>query len=201
MKIEKYVAEGFLIVFSVLFALFIDKMYDEYLTREKRDIALESVAKEIKSNQAILSEWQTRHGQIKDRLDSILEGNNPKVREQLESGSYLELGLITNQQSLADSMLTATAWDSAKSSGIIAEFDFETTRLLTDVYDLQEIITRRTFIQIVDLYFEGATHNAANLDATLIQFKLRFGELTSQEWMLEKQYRKALLHLAVAGES
>lgn len=199
-KYKKYFAEGLLIVFSVLFALFFDKMYDDYLTRQKCEIALDSVVKELKSNQVILSDWQTRHGRIKERIDSILEGNNPQIKTQLEGARYLELGVLTDQQSLADSMLTATSWESARSSGVIAEFDFETTRMLTDVYNLQEIVTGRTFTQIIDFYFEGAAHSMDKLDTTLIQFKLRFDELTSQEWMLMQLYQEALQYLDVVNE-
>ena len=102
---------------------------------------------------------------------------------------------------MADSMLSMTAWESAKSAGIVAEFDFETTRKITDTYALQQIITERTFTQIIDYYFDSDAHDMANLDRVLLQFKLRFNELTSQEWMLARLYKDARMHLQVVAET
>lgn len=39
---KKYLYEGLLIVFSVLFALFINKAFDHYKTNSKKKVAIES---------------------------------------------------------------------------------------------------------------------------------------------------------------
>ena len=194
-NINKYFVEGLLIVFSVLFALFIDKMYDDYLLSQKREIALQSVIKELQKNQSLLQDWNLRHTVIQDRISAILENKQPELKAALEQERFLQLGVLTNNQSLADSMLSVTAWESAKSTGIVAEFDFETTRKLTDAYALQQMTTERTFAQIIDYYFDSDAHDMANIDRVLLQFELRFKELTSQEWMLARLYDDALTHL------
>lgn len=54
MQLESYkrlFAEGILIVFSVLFALFINQMAEDYQTDQRRKIALSSVQKELEQNQ------------------------------------------------------------------------------------------------------------------------------------------------------
>ncbi len=53
-EMKKYLAEGLLIVFSVLFALFINKSFDDYKTRKQKDIVLESIQNELESNAKIL---------------------------------------------------------------------------------------------------------------------------------------------------
>ena len=195
LNLRKHFLDGLLIVFSVLFALFIDKMYDDYLLSQKMEIALQTVTKELQENQSLLQDWNQRHTTIQDRISAILENKQPELRAALEQQQFLQLGILTNDQSMADSMPSTTAWESAKSTGIVAEFDFETTRKLTDAYALQQIVVERTFAQIVDYYFDSEAHDMANLDRVLVQFKLRFSELTSQEWMLARLYNDALTHL------
>ena len=108
-NINKYFVEGLLIVFSVLFALFIDKMYDDYLLSQKREIALQSVIKELQKNQSLLQDWNLRHTVIQDRISAILENKQPELKAALEQERFLQLGVLTNNQSLADSMLSVTA--------------------------------------------------------------------------------------------
>lgn len=197
LNVKKTLIEGLLIVFSVLFALFIDKMYDDYLLAQKKNIALQSVHKELRENQDLMQDWNQRHLAVQDRITAILDNKKPALKAALENESFLELSVLTGNQSLADSMPSDTAWESAKATGIVAEFDFETTRKLTDAYTLQQMIIERTFAQILDYYFSSDAHNMANLDQVLLQFKLRFNELTGQEWMLARLYKDALMQLAV----
>ncbi len=57
-NLKKYLADSILIVFSVLFALFINKVYDDHKTEQRKLIALESIQKELTRNNAILTEWK-----------------------------------------------------------------------------------------------------------------------------------------------
>ena len=56
-ELKKYFLEGSLIVFSVLFALFINKLYSDYQTSQKKEVALESIKKELMRNDSILQNW------------------------------------------------------------------------------------------------------------------------------------------------
>ncbi|MGB5463124.1 MAG: hypothetical protein WBM92_07150 [Aureibaculum sp.] len=180
-NIKKYVAEGFLIVFSVLFALFINKLFDDYKTMQKKEVAIESIKKELNRNALIVKDWKARHIIIRDRIVSVNNGNNDSIKNELLKNKFFDLGILTNQETLIDNTLTKTAWESAKSTGIIAEFDFKTIEILTQVYSLQDLITEKTIGELLNFYFKTETHNLDNLDQTLIQFQLRFRELTGQE--------------------
>jgi hypothetical protein len=105
---------------------------------------LQSVIKELQENQILLQDWNQRHTAMQDRISAILENKQPELRAELQQGQFLQLGILTNDQSMADSMPSSTAWESAKSTGIVAEFDFETTRKLTDAYALQQMMIERT---------------------------------------------------------
>lgn len=183
-NMKKYLAEGFLIVFSVLFALFINKLFDDYKTMQKKEVAIESIKKELSRNALIVKDWKTRHDIIRDRLVSINNGDNDSIISELLKKKFFDLGIITNYESLIDNTLTKTAWESAKSTGILAEFEFETIEILTQVYTLQDLVTDKTIGELLDFYFETSTHDMDKLEQTLIQFQLRFWELTGQEDLL-----------------
>ncbi|WP_187696149.1 hypothetical protein, partial [Xanthovirga aplysinae] len=93
---------------------------------------------------------------------------------------------------LANRMLTSTAWETANSTGIISEFDFETTQKLTQAYSLQKIIMDKSIIKIIDYYFNTEAHKKENIDAILIQFHLRFSELIGRENLMEIRYENAI---------
>ncbi len=191
-NLKKYLGEGLLIVFSVLFALFINQSFDDYRTHQKKTIAQESILKELRANQAILANWQVKHTAIKQRLTSVIEGEADSLKTELQQYDYLNLGVLTNNEVLIDAVLTNTAWEPARATGIITEFDFETIQQLTLVYDLQAILLDRTTIQILDYLFAAESNDINNLDRTLVQLQLRLRELTGQEISLSGLYKEAI---------
>ncbi len=192
LKIKKYLGEGTLIIFSVLFALLINKAFESYQTSKRKEVALESISKELHRNQEILNRWKDKHVIIRDRLVALTRGKNDSLKQVLLNKPYLDLGLLTNNESLIDAFLTNTAWESAKHTGIIAEFDFETTQKLTHVYDMQQVLSEKTLQKILDYYFDAGSHDTANMDQVLIQFQLLFWELTGQEFLMVTLYEEAL---------
>ena len=189
---RRYFGEGSLIIFSVLFALFINKGFESYQTHRQKRVALESIRKELYRNQAIMVRWKDKHLAIRDRITDLTNGRNDSLKSELARYDYLNLGLLTDDESLIDAFLTNTAWESARSTGIIAEFDFATTQKLTQVYQMQQVLTDRTLGQILDFYFNTSAHDMANLDQVLIQFELRFWELAGQEQLIVTMYDEAL---------
>ncbi|USD24947.1 hypothetical protein [Flagellimonas marinaquae] len=192
---KKYFAEGLLIVFSVLFALLINKLFEDYKTNKKKTVAIESLRKELYRNSAILKNWKEQHIEIRNRINEVIEGRNDSLKTELMKYNYLNLGVLTKNESLIDAILTNTAWESAKSTGIIAEFDFETTQKLTYVYSMQDVLTNRTIAKIMDFYFDTNAHNMENIDQSLVQFQLRFWELTGQEELIGNLYTEAIKEL------
>lgn len=189
---KKHLTDGILIVFSVLFALTINKIADNHQTNKRKEFALESIHKELARNAEIITEWKAKHSEIAKRLNALSEGENDSLKAELTKRAFLDLGLLTNNESLINSILTNTAWQTANSTGIISEFDFETTQKLTYVYSMQSVLTDRTVMKILDFYFDMEAHKMENIDAILIQFRLRFGELIGQEYLLESLYADAI---------
>lgn len=192
---KKYLAEGLLIVFSVLFALFINKTFEDYQTGRRKAVAEQGIVQELRRNLSTLQGWKERHGMILQRITGLLDGRNDSLRTQLQQASYLNLGALTANEALIDAPLTNTAWESAGTSGIISEFDYETIQKLTQVYTLQGYLADGTVKEIIKYYFSSEAHDMAQLDRALIQFQLRFQELTGQEELLVLLYEDALQQL------
>lgn len=145
----------------------------------------------MKQNSKILKEWRVLHSAISERINNALN-NKGNLRDSLENYDYLNLALITNGESLINANLSNTAWETAKATGIISEFDFETTQMFTGVYELQKIITDKTLMKIVDLVFSVYEFNNTEIKVSLTQLSLLFQELIGQEYLLEHFYKTIL---------
>jgi hypothetical protein len=193
---KNYFGEGILIVFSVLFALFIDKTFENFKTRQEKKIALESIIKEIERNQNILNSWLKNHNTITNRISDSIENNADSLKLKLTEDDFFNLMVFTNNKPLINDLLTNTAWESAKTTGIISEFEYDTIQQLTQLYDIQVILVDRTIMKIIDLFHDKKTHDLNDLDKTLILLRLRFWELTGQERSMSYLYKKALESLS-----
>lgn len=184
MKLKKYLTEGFLIVFSVLFALFINKAYESFQLNRSKKIAKKNILKELKNNEIIIKRWTSNHTKIRDKITSILEGRADSLKNELSKNDFFNLALLTNNQTLIDAILSKTAWETAKTTGIISEFDYETIQKLTEVYTLQDVLTENTITNIINLYFDNNNYESSELNASLLRYNMRFWELTGQEKLL-----------------
>ncbi|MGK7391401.1 MAG: hypothetical protein ACNS60_13680 [Candidatus Cyclobacteriaceae bacterium M2_1C_046] len=193
---KKYIFDGLLIVFSVLFALFINKIAENIQVANEKEIAMENIKKEIQRNTEIIEDWISRHTEIRDRITMIIEGKNDSLRTELLNYKYLKINILTSNQTLIEANLSNTAWETAKSTGIISEFDFNTTQKFTKIYMVQEMITEKTLVKVFDFLFDPSAHDMKNIDATLIQLQLRFMELVGQEILLKDLYKQVLANPA-----
>jgi hypothetical protein len=193
--LKKYLIDGVLIVFSVLFALFINNLAENIKVNKQKRVAIKSIQKELERNAEIMKSWHPRHKATMEKINDILEGRNDSLKNEFFKYQFLNLSLLTEDESLMDAFLTSTAWETAKTTQIISEFDFETTQYLTFVYRMQKVITEKSMMKILDYYFDREAHNLEQLEPTLIQFQLRFSELVGQEAVIQDFYEEAINHL------
>ena len=193
---KKYIIEGLLIVFSVLFALAINKLAENYQTEEKKNIAINKIKEELKNNSKIIKEWNVKHQEIKQNLDDILVGKNDSLKSQLFKNNFLHPEILTNKKGFISSLLTNTAWETAKTTGIVSEFDFETTQKLSYVYAVQNIIAEKSSMEIINIMYDWTAKKIGeNENAILIQLNARISDLVSQEQSLEYLINNALENL------
>jgi len=184
-NLKKYIVDGLLIVFSVLFALTINKLAENYQTEKRKKIAINNIKSELKNNSKVVKEWNVKHLEIKQRLGDILKGKNDSLKSQLLAGNSLHFEVLTNKKGFINSLMTNTAWETAKTTGIISEFDFETTQRLTYTYALQNIITEKSSIKIINLLYDSMGKEIDKKNTILIQLYTQISDLVSQEQELE----------------
>ena len=174
---KNYLFESILIVFSVMLALFLNQVVENINTTKQKEKAIERISTELERNLAVLENWIDIHNNMKNRTEQIIAGESDSLKQQLLEQPNFNLILLTGGQSIIDSNLSSSAWEIAKSTRVVNEFDFDTVEMLTGVYALQDVIFNQTLQDISSTYFERETHDLDNLDATLIQFQLKFTEL------------------------
>lgn len=182
--------ESLLIVFSVLLALFLNEAWNRRSERAATEEQLGSIRLELADNQRILADWLERHEAIAANMAALRE---TEPDEPLVVDGKLDIGRVFGR-SLADTMVRDTAWETAKTTGLVRHFDLRCANLLTDLYGLQEVIERQIW-KIAGMLQEREAHEAEHLPQTLALLEVSMQELQGQEHLLASAYREALSQL------
>jgi hypothetical protein len=67
--------------------------------------------------------------------------------------------LLTTERPIYNEVLGSTAWETARSTGIIEEFNFESIEFLTRVYGVQDLVLNNSLKGIAEVYFERESHD------------------------------------------
>jgi hypothetical protein len=191
---KKYFGEGLLIVFSVLFALFINKTYEDAKINKDKNNALKQIKAELIDNQKILDEWIIDHESIIGNLDDLIQRNNDSIPIVAENKKFIQVPLILDNKNLIDNPLSNSAWSSAQSIGIISEFDFKILQNISQAYELQQNISNVSIDKIAERIFLEFT-NVDRVHAFLLELKIRFQNLQGQEYRLRELYRETINEL------
>lgn len=186
--------QAFLIVFSVLFALFINKYTEDLQLKKQKKLALQSISNEMKNNQLILHEWYSKHEQAEKRLDSLLllpEEELIRICFNNEKGGF-DFSVITGKSNFVNSIMTSTAWETARTTGIINEFDFKHIEILTQTYELQHFLTYSSLNAFLEVMKDRKTYNPEEISTTLLLFKWAIKEMVGQEVLLGEVYEVLL---------
>jgi len=189
---RKYFTDGLLIVFSVLFALFINKLAENYETQQKKDLAILSIKKELRQNYRIIEKWNLKHIEISKRINNIIIGKEDSLKTELIKNKHFNFGIISNNENIVSEMPSNTAWETSKTIGIVSEFDFNTNQKLSKAYKLQQLVTEKTLMGIIDLIFNMKSNEIEQFYAILNQYQLRFREIVGQETGLKFYYKDAI---------
>lgn len=181
---KKLFIEGLLIVFSVLFALFISQMVENQKARAQKEQALDYIYQELESNRGVLKRWVWKHGKIRDNLRQMVSDPDDSLRQILRSSETLDFGVISGGESLIDALLTETAWEAAKSTKVVSDFDFDLVQEFTRIYGLQKILMEGSSSKFFEVYMDRKSHQIEYLATTLIQLNLVIEEMVVQEQIL-----------------
>ena len=173
--------ESALIVFSVLLALFVNRYAENQRTQEQKQVALERIAEEMKSNRIIIENALRIHKRTINNLQTALIDENNALRMYLKDRKYLDsdgFELLMNGESFYARFPSNTAWDAAKVTGIVTEFDYEIVEALTDVYDIQTYFVEKSIPTVTQTFFSPMPDQKEDVINALL---LQTSNLTNQE--------------------
>lgn len=134
---KRLLVESALIVFSVLFALFINRYAENQKVEQQKQVALERIVEEMKSNRRIIdSAVQIHQVALKNLLRASVDEQDT-LRIYLVDRGYFDpdaFGLLLNNASFFPEIPKSTSWDATATTGIIAEFEYREVTAFTEVY-------------------------------------------------------------------
>jgi len=153
---KRLLVESALIVFSVLFALFINRYAENQKTEQQKQIALERIVQEMKSNRDHIAEALEIHKVALRNLRQAAANENDSLRIYMAKYEYfldqkVFYHLLDGQISVYPVFPVNTSWQAALATGIVSEFDYQVVEILTDVYSTQEYFMEETFKAITEI--------------------------------------------------
>jgi hypothetical protein len=188
-QITKLLVQSGLIVFSVLFALFIDRIAANIKTNEQKNAALARIQMELSENEKLIGKMISLHDEVIQRLNAAIKDPNDTIILTIAAEGYLDYRLLARGESLFPRYPSRTAWDAARSTGIVSEFDYEILEACEGAYGTQEMIVGNTLPKIVDDLFEL---DSSHINQKLIKFRSKFEEIRNQERTLLQRLREAI---------
>ncbi|MGH7461127.1 MAG: hypothetical protein ACREMA_08870 [Longimicrobiales bacterium] len=123
--LPRVLVESLLIVFSVLLALGLDQWRDQRARVRRANLALEAIRAEIVENLGTLQRVRSHHLAMRDSLLSYA-ARRQAPPEQIYLGGIFNPGLTH-----------ATAWESARETGVTGDLPYRLVLELSQVYDWQ----------------------------------------------------------------
>ncbi|AHM61880.1 hypothetical protein D770_18140 [Flammeovirgaceae bacterium 311] len=177
--------ESMLIVFSVLLALALNEYRAASKEDERTRQSMVSIRQELLENKKIIQQWQQIHQEALTNIEAYRNRAAPQdslvVNHRFQFEKIFEGTLIPN-------IVRSTAWETAKSTGILHNFDLQLANSLSDIYDMQRIGVANSADNLIALIFERPTHEQERVGQTLMLFQLTITELVGQESYLILAY-------------
>lgn len=164
---KEYLGESFLIVFSVLLALFLTEHINKLHEKENTKILLRGISSELNHNKKAIQEMQAYDSMVFEKIDSALADR--KIQKKLVSKDEFHLEVIA-PQGILYRFLRKDAWSFAINNNIASKIDIETLSILTRVYDYQERIMK-VEDEVAKIIFDRASRDPKQAHKTLILIK------------------------------
>jgi hypothetical protein len=161
---KEYLGESFLIIFSVLFALFLTEYVNKLHEKENTRGLLKSIVVELKHNKQAILEMQEYNLQVLNKIDSVLVNN--KLQNKLVSNDEFHLQLIA-PQGILYRYLDNEAWTIAKNNNIMSKINVESVLILSKLYEDQDRISK-VEEEIAKIIFDRASRDPKQVHLTLV---------------------------------
>jgi len=161
---KEYLGESFLIIFSVLLALFVTEFINKLHERAKTKDLLKNIVLELKHNKKAIEEMQVYNMQVLGKIDSIL--TNKDLQADIVNNDEFHLNVIAPEGVLYR-YLDMEAWTVAKNNNIMAKIDIKTISAITKLYEDQGRIGK-VEDEVAKIIFERTSRDQKQVHQTLI---------------------------------
>src|SRR5574338_22685 len=188
---KEYLGESLLIVFSVALALGLTEFINNLNTEKRTKQVLHQLLEELISNKKAEEEQYAYHLKILNKIDSAIE--NPLIAKKFLADGKINMDVITPPpHGLLLHDLNDVAWQIAKQNNIFSKIDLSTYRLLTDIYNNQDRITKSED-EIAKILLSWESRKPENLRTTLILIHNNYvGWATERAPRLLELYQQAI---------
>jgi len=187
----KLAFESILIIFSVLLALFLNEYRGQLKEDQQKELAMQMVTIELKSNLEALNAWRPYHESVLKNLNEALNTNSSLFTEK----GFLTWELMPN--GVVQRVIDNGSWQTLKSSNISSTVDFNTMLTLSKLYKHQAQGVEFTLKNILTIISARESLEKTNQRNTIILLRNAFNEMVSQEIFLIQKYEQALIQIGV----
>lgn len=188
----RYAIEIVIVAFGVFLGVYYSNLNAAEKTDKEKEKSISLIVQELENNQRLLLKDIEYHEGIKEALDSIF----PSLSEEDLYTNFLQSSFkheaIDGWKGFVYSRLQQTAFESAKTTGIIREFDLELVQKLSNIYHFQN-----TYIGFGESILDKAFQT--NSDTKVVDFigiiQLMTSDLLSAEKQLVMELERTLKDL------
>lgn len=138
-RILKYIAELIVVAFGVFLGFYLNNLNADKSTKRAKEKTLELILKELQENEKSIQKSIRYHESIKKQMDSIIPTLDESEFEAIYyKGGGFRYDQLKGWQGFIYSKLDNTAFEGAKISGVLKDFDIETIQEISAIYQLQE---------------------------------------------------------------
>jgi hypothetical protein len=164
---EEYLADALLIVFSVMLALILNEVRNNWMERKQTRELLRNVRTELINNKHLLQEQYDYHLLVLHNIDSALTHESYAQQIISQGELYLER-LAPDGIRLED--FDWTAWETAKSNNISSKIDPATMSLLNNI-SRQHLRIEKIEDEIAKILLTRESRRPENIRESLILVK------------------------------
>ncbi len=138
----KYFIELIIVAFGVFLGFYLSNISADRNTQVEKEKTLQLIVKELENNQKLLEPHIKYHEKIKHQIDSLIPALSEKDMQSFYIGNkHFRHDKIKGWKGLQYAQLENIAFEVAKISGIIREYDIELIQNISSVYNHQKRYT------------------------------------------------------------
>ena len=161
---KEYAGESFLIIFSVLLALFLTEYITNLHDKKETKELLNNIKEELIKNKKFEEDQYAYQKQVLKNIDSAL--NSKAFQQKIVSNDEFHLNYIA-PEGVVNRDLSTVAWEIGKSHNIASKTNFELMSKLTDIYNNQARIDKLEEI-VGGVFLSWESRKPENVHATLM---------------------------------